>query len=308
MACDVFLVGSPYSGSTHLGALMAANFDAFYAGEVAHLPHFVERYGLYDNGLGCLPCAIDKRPCPVWTASLVSAVESAGPGGCMDVIRRLTGHSVVVDGSKWPEWLRLAVHEWPSSSVPVVVLITARSPVTWALSASAATGASLVEVVQWWRDIYVDAVRTVNRLSLPAVVVRNEDLRARPSDVLGTLAGVLGVPVPASVASPVKAHSLAGNLFVHKGYSAATYELRRSLGLPPARDNEWDAEAWASAAVRESAFELLRPRTPREAVNLVQTVFDCPGLTDIAGLLGYQVAREAVNVLDSCNPPNECLH
>src|SRR3954465_8369959 len=78
---DVFLLGSAYCGSTHLGGLLEANLDATYAGEVAHLPAFVERYRMFDVPLGCLRCSADEVSCPRWSPDVVAAVTEAGPVG-----------------------------------------------------------------------------------------------------------------------------------------------------------------------------------------------------------------------------------
>src|SRR3954467_2703063 len=84
---DVFLLGSAYCGSTHLGGLLEANLDATYAGEVAHLPAFVDRYRLFDVSLGCLRCSADDVVCPRWSPDVVSAVTQAGPVGFSSVLR-----------------------------------------------------------------------------------------------------------------------------------------------------------------------------------------------------------------------------
>src|SRR3954454_4791043 len=75
---DVFLLGSAYCGSTHLGGLLEANLDATYAGEVAHLPAFVDRYRLFDVSLGCLRCSADDVVCPRWSPDVVASVTEAG--------------------------------------------------------------------------------------------------------------------------------------------------------------------------------------------------------------------------------------
>lgn len=303
-AINLFMVGSAYSGSTYLGGLLAANFDAVYVGEMAHLPVFVERYGLYAKPLGCLTCQSDDRRCPLWTPEVVAAAELAGPGGSMDVVRAVTGSPVIIDGSKWPEWLRLAAGEGSTRSVPVVVVVVTRSPVAYALSACGATAEPASEVAKWWRDVYLDALRTVNRLSLPMVVVRNEDVRSRPEHVLETFASLLHQPAPPRLTPAVTSHTLGGNLWVHKGYSPTTFELYDTLGLSPRLENQWDAEAWRAAAEHRSVFELHRPKTEDEAVDLVHTVFDCPGLADIANLLGYEPGGEAVTLLASYGERN----
>src|SRR3954468_24855601 len=100
---DVFLLGSAYCGSTHLGGLLEANLDATYAGEVAHLPAFVDRHRLFDVPLGCLRCSAEDVVCPRWSPDVVAAVTAAGPVGFSSVLRAGEPSALVVDGSKWPE-------------------------------------------------------------------------------------------------------------------------------------------------------------------------------------------------------------
>lgn len=298
-AFDIFLVGSAYSGSTFLGGLLAANFDAVYVGETAHLPAFVERYGLYDEPLGCLLCAGESRPCPVWSEEIVGQAENAGPGGSMDVFRSAWGTPVVIDGSKAPSWLRLAVQDRPADAPPVIAIIVARSPMSYAVSASVATGAPTWEVVQWWRDTYIDGIRTVNRLQLPMLVLRNEELRQRPDAALDTIAGLVGQTRLQAPPTTRPSHSLGGNVWVQRGYSETTSRVCESFGwrlhnLFGHRQihSQWGRADWTRAAQNGSSFTLLGPKTEAEALLVVQAVMDCPGLADVANSLGYQMGSE----------------
>lgn len=288
---DVFLVGSAHSGSTFLGGLLAESLDATYVGETAHLPGFVERYRLFDQSFGCLRCASYGQDCPVWTPEIIRAAELAGPAESMSVFRRASGSSVVIDGSKWPAWLRLAMRDRPASASRVLVVIVVRSPLSFTVSAAAATGAPAWEVAQRWRDVYVDAFRTANRLRLPILVARNEDVRQRPGEIVSAIARLVGQEVvPDRPRVPV--HSLGGNLWVHRGYSEATWRLYATLGLPQSVQNNWRVADWHEASQRQSAFDIFRPKTERDALVLVQALLDCPGLTDVANLLGYEMSTE----------------
>ena len=291
-AFDVYLVGSPYSGSTFLGNLLAANLDAAYVGETAHLPGFVDRYNLFAQPLGCLKCHGEHEVCPVWTNDLIKAAESGGPTGSMGVFRRAWGLPVVIDGSKWPAWLRLAMQDRPEEAPPVLVVIVVRSPLSFAVSATAATGAPTWEVVQWWRDIYLDTLRSANRLRLPTLVLRNEDVRRHPEAAVRAVAHVVGQPFSGTKTESAPPHSLGGNLWVHLGYSDQTWRLYESLGLPHQDQKRWSSADWTMAAQQGSVFEMARPKTESEALKVVQAVLDCPGLADLANSLGYELASE----------------
>lgn len=289
---DVFLVGSQYSGTTHLGGLLAANLGAVYAGEMAHLPRFVKEYRIYDDPIGCLLCTAVDRPCPVWTTDVVAAAEDAGPAGSMDVLRRWTGSSVIVDGSKMPQWLRLATETRPEGAARAVVVVTARSPLRYVISASGSTGAPIWETAQWWRDIYVDTLRTISRRQLPMLVVHNEAVRRQPLETVAAIASLLGREAPAELHTAVPTHSIAGNLWVQQGYSARTDDLQRKLGLRGDDVASPTGEQWDAVTRRASMAEVGRPKSRRSALEMAQMVIECPGLTDVAHALGYHLAMD----------------
>lgn len=286
---DVFLVGSQYSGTTHLGGLLAANLGAAYLGEMAHLPRFVKEYELYDEPIGCLLCGDADKPCPVWTPDVIDQAEDAGPAGSMDVLRRRTHSTVVVDGSKMPQWLRAAAADRPPAAARVAVILTVRSPLRYVLSAAGATGLPAWRMAQSWRDIYWDALRTISAAGAPMLVVQNEHVRTRPLQILASIAAFIGRKPPRRLRPSAPTHSIAGNLWVQRGYSPQTGALQRKLGLR-SDENSPSSEQWAAVAARATMTELGRPKTHQAALELAQTILDCPGLSDIAHMLGYHMA------------------
>lgn len=289
---DLFLVGSTYSGSTHLGALIAANLDAAYVGEMAHLPRFMRDYRLYDEEIGCLLCSAEDRECPVWSPETVAAAEEAGPAGSMDVLRKRTGHSLVVDGSKFPEWIRQATNDRPAGAAPVAAVLCVRSPLNYVLSAAGGAGVPVWDAAHWWRDTYTDALRTLARRAIPVVIIRNEEVRARPHEMLAKIAHLVGREAPADLAPAASTHSIAGNLWVQKGYSIDTAKLHYKLGLRKDSDGGPTKEGWNEVAQKATTTERTRPRNRIDALTHAQYVLDCPGLPELAQNLGYQLAVE----------------
>jgi hypothetical protein len=294
---DLFLLGSSYCGSTHLGALLEANLDATYAGELAHLPAYVDRYALFDSPLGCLICSADNRPCPRWTPATMAAVSGAGPPGAGEALRRSnagsTATSLVVDGSKWPEWLRLSLRDRAIALPRTAAVVAARSPFGYVLSARGATGEPPWVVAAWWRDVYVDALRTLNLLGIPYVVIRNEDVRADPATAVGRIAGLVGSPPADGPVRPARpTHSLGGNVFVQNGYRHESTQLLERLGLTDVGSSSWEGPH-ADAVIEEATITAsLRPANREEALGIASQVMQVPFLTEIAQLLGYSMSVE----------------
>ncbi len=289
---DVYLVGTAYSGTTHLGGLLAANFDAFYAGELGRLPHYVDTFGLFADPVGCLRCAGAGEVCALWTERFVREIEQATPQRALSHIRERTGAQVVVEGSKLPAWLQASLNGRDPGGARVVVLLTARSPLSYAMSALGATGQPLWLALREWRDIYIDALRTATRTQLPVFVVRNEEVRRDPGTVLDRLAPLLGWPGRITAVKPAEpTHSVGGNAFVQVGFGAEGHLALTRSGLH--RDGDrYDPEAFERAERATSVGSLHHPPDADTARGWAQAAIDCPGLLDIAQLLGYEMQLE----------------
>ncbi|HET6964705.1 MAG TPA: hypothetical protein VFH58_08015 [Acidimicrobiales bacterium] len=289
---NLFLLGSAYCGSTHLGGLIAANFDAVYAGETARLPAFVESLRLYDHPASCYLCGTRGHlECPVWTEEAVHAVQAAGPVAGTAELRRRTGAPVIVDGSKFPEWLRRSSAGEPADQASVAAVLLVRSPFEYVVSATSATGQPTWVTAQWWRDVYVDGLRTVARASIPFAIIRNEDIRSHPGRALRSIGALVNQPVPDQLRPAEPTHSLGGNLWVQLGYSRDTLSYFSALGVPHDERAHTDAE-WAEVAAQKSTTAANRPSDVESALAMMQSVVDTPGLHDLAELLGYQLVRE----------------
>jgi hypothetical protein len=299
---DVYLVGTAYSGTTHLGGLLAANFGSFYAGEIGRLPHYVDTYGLFADPVGCLRCASAAQTCDVWTERFVREVEQATPQKALSHVRERTGAQIVVEGSKLPAWLQTSLNGRDPSGARVAVLLTTRSPLSYAMSAMGATGQPLWLSLREWRDIYIDALRTTTRTQLPIYVVRNEEVRRDPRTVLDRLAPLLGWQgriTEAKEAEPT--HSIGGNAFVQVGFGPEGHQALVGAGLH--RDGErYDPVAFEQAQRASSAGSLQRPKDVNTARGWAQAAIDCPGLLDIAQLLGYEMQLELERVVAQAGP------
>ncbi len=305
---DVFLLGSAYCGSTHLGGLLEANLDATYAGEVAHLPAFVDRYRLFDVPLGCLRCSADDASCPRWSPEVVSAVTEAGPVGFSSVLRSREPSALVVDGSKWPEWLRQSLRDRPTDLPTPVAVVAARSPFGYALSARGASGEPVHVVASWWRDVYIDTLRTLALFGVPFVVVRNEDVRRDPARALAQVARLAGQPEPTGPLRPARpTHSIGGNVYVQHGYREASMALLDRIGVGRYDPDVWSGARGAGMAAEASTTAAMRPTDRAEALGFTSELMQCPQLVETAQLLGYSMSLEIEQFLASCGeaPAND---
>src|SRR4051794_21899190 len=301
---DVFLLGSAYCGSTHLGGLLEANLDATYAGEVAHLPAFVHRYRLFDVSLGCLRCSADDVVCPRWSPDVVSAVTEAGPVGFSSVLRAGEPSPLVVDGSKWPEWLRQSLRDRPREFPPPVAVVAARSPFGYAMSARGASGEPAHVVAGGWRDVYIDALRTLALFGVPFVVVRNEDIRRNPAAVLAQVARLTGQPEPTGPVRPARpTHSIGGNVYVQHGYREASMALLDRIGLARYDAAVWQGARGAGMAAENSTGAAMRPNDRTEALGFASELMQCPQLVETAQLLGYSMSLEIEQFVAACDGP-----
>ncbi len=294
---DVYLVGTAYSGTTHLGGLLAANFGACYAGELGRLPHYVDTYGLFADPVGCLRCAGAGVACELWTEGFVREIEQATPQRALTHVRDRVGAPIVVEGSKLPAWLQTSLNGRDPSGARVVVLLTTRSPLSYAMSALGATGQPLWLALREWRDIYIDALRTATRTQLPIFVVRNEEVRRDPTTVLDRLAPLLGWPGRVTAVKDAEpTHSIGGNVFVQAGFGEASHRALSRAGLH--RDGDrFDPEAFERAERATSVGSLHHPPDVDTARGWAQAAIDCPGLLDIAQLLGYEMQLELERVV-----------
>ncbi|MUN35063.1 hypothetical protein [Actinomadura litoris] len=291
---SVFVVGTLFSGSTLLGRDMTTRIrSAHYVGELNNFTQ-MPGYSHKDAGQECGPCSLLGKECRHFTAALRERASYDDILGMHRHFARSLGVSVVVDGSKYVTWLRRAIEQQsadPTHRAPVNVIVTARNPIAFAISHRNRTGEPLWRGAGIWRDTYVDALRTVNTYGLPHMVVRYEDYMARPERSLERLAGFLHLPLD-SQSDTTRIHDTGGNWssFVpYVGKEQLEGYIRRLDGPGRAEAEDFIRHArayWNDEKPREDT----RWRGGLEAGE-VNAVLSTPGLTDLASVLGYNVAE-----------------
>ena len=254
--------------------------------------------------LGCLRCSADDVACPRWSPDVVAAVTDAGPVGFSSVLRTREPAALVVDGSKWPEWLRQSLRDRPRDLPPPVAVVAARSPFGYAMSARGASGEPAHVVAAWWRDVYIDALRTLALFGVPFVVVRNEDVRRDPARVLSQVARLTGQPEPSGPVRPARpTHSIGGNVYVQHGYREASMALLDRIGLARYDPAAWRGAKGADMAAEASTTAALRPAGRAEALGFASELMQCPQLVETAQLLGYSMSLEIEQFVAACDAP-----
>ncbi|OLT11986.1 hypothetical protein BJF79_04115 [Actinomadura sp. CNU-125] len=306
---SVFVLGTLFSGSTLIGRDMTTRIEkAHYVGELnnfTQLPGFSHQNG----GLICGPCSLLGKECRHFTRKLRERVTYEDIFGMHTEFARTLGASAILDGSKYVAWLRRAIAQRNADPalrrVPINVILTVRNPIAYAISHRDRTGEPLWQGAAVWRDTYVDALRTVNTHGLPHMVVRYEGYMARPERHLERLAAFLHLPLRDEPDNG-RIHDAGGNWssfvpYVGKEQLNAHIE---SLNGPARAEAEKFVEMarpyWNNEKPKADT-RWHRSLNPGE-VNTIMGVF---GLSDIASLVGYNVADLAQRALRPKQPPAE---
>ncbi|MFI0405864.1 hypothetical protein [Actinomadura sp. 3N508] len=289
---SAFVIGTLFSGSTLIGRAMTTRISgAHYVGELNNLTQFP---GLSHKtaARNCGPCSVLGKDCPHFTGKLREQVTYDDILGMHRRLARSLNASVIIDGSKYVTWLRLAIAQQqadPADRTRLNVIVTARNPIAYAISHRNRTGQALWQGASVWRDTYVDAVRTANTYGLPQLVMRYEDYMADTERSLERLSGFLNLPLNAAPDTSAL-HDTGGNWssFVpYVGKAQVEKHMERFDGAVRAEAEQFVRAArayWNDEKPREDT----RWHGSLDAAD-ANALLSTPGLTDVAGLLGYNL-------------------
>lgn len=180
-----YIVGTSYCGSTLLGNALNALPGVAYVGEVSRLPAF----GVGEAEATCWLCLARGRDCPVWSQDTIGTLGQVGASAALRELARRTGSPTIVDGSKDVRWLWASAADNPDARVIHLI----RSPFGFVDTCRQVHQYPAWAAANIWRDTVADAMRSINRLSVPAMLVRYEDLALEPEPVLTKVAAFLNV-------------------------------------------------------------------------------------------------------------------
>lgn len=277
---DVYIVAKAYSGSTLLGRDLNNHSKIFYAGELGRIPAYRKQYQYYEHDAGCMNCLIDSTECKVFSKSNIKKIGNKNPRQANELLRKITKKQVVVDGSKYVNWLNINCKD-PKYLESTRVIILVKNPIDYLYSCTLRGIGPVWAEANAWRDTYFDAIRTVNRLGLTSLVVRFEDYQNNPETVLRQLCSYLRVEYQSSMlkSSSNPLHAIGGN--------PGAYES--IVGKKALKDN--------ASKIDQKLFDInpsrVASRLKRSKISkntredYAQVLSDTPMLLDIANLLGY---------------------
>lgn len=168
----VFVIGSPFSGSTFLTHLLAEGKELPTIGEAQRFRSFSQFQHVPDHYLdGCSLCSTHATyDCPVWTQFLIDNAAGADIKLYEQVLKNCQS-DVVVDSSKEVDWLSYLIRK--NSDISPAAIIVSRSPFNF-IDSNRKRLPQFDQVwhAEGWRNIYIHSFRTLAQLSIPFVHIR----------------------------------------------------------------------------------------------------------------------------------------
>ncbi len=277
---DCYIVGTSYTGSTILGAALNSHPQMAYIGEFARIPAYQKTYGHNKFPAGCLHCLIENKECELFSEKKLTQLGSNSPSESIDYLRKRIKKPIIIDGSKYVEWLKISCKDHKRIQDVRVIILTKR-PHDYLKSCLSRDIEPLWAEANAWRDTYFDAMRTVNRLGVSSLVVHCEDYIEEPAKVLQQICAYLGVGYDKRMLEPSKAqlHAIGGNPGAYMGSfdKKVLSERANTIG-----QKEFDINP-----ARLKSKILTKLQKVRQSQKLRQIAFETPGLIDVATQLGY---------------------
>jgi hypothetical protein len=285
----IFLVGSPFCGSTVVGNILNSHPDIFHAGEVDRLRIFSRYHGVdaYLNVDGCALCGLHHGlECPVWDNLPEAPRTPEETVAVYETLAARGGKRVCVDGSKNVDWL-VSLHDHGLQDACAVML--SRNPFAFARSHHKAVGDPYWRGIEIWRNIYNHCLRALIHRGIPFIAMSHSRMLEGPEGFFSMVLKFAGLPgaVDCHRYFEVEAHAVGGNVGAFLPYSQfdkAKYFEREMLQNRPADEEELAEKSLLPASPfgrSDSAW--------MEALSLedIDAGLSIPGVGDVMSLLGY---------------------
>lgn len=277
---DVYIVAKAYSGSTLIGRDLNNHSKILYAGELGRIPKYRETYDHYEYDAGCMNCLISGTSCKIFSDENIKKIGNRHPRQANELLRKITKKPVIIDGSKYVNWLNINNEELKYSDITKVIILV-KNPIDYLHSCAVRGVGPVWKEANAWRDTYIDAIRTVNRLGLTSMVVRLENYQKNTESVLRQLCSYMNLEYQPSMLkdSTGPLHAIGGNPGAYESIVGKKLLKQRSklseqklFDINPNRISGKLKKSKLSNSLRE---------------DYAQVLCDTPMLLDIANILGY---------------------
>ncbi len=281
---SVFIVGTPYSGSTVVGEYLNNYKNTLFVGELARFETLHKNNLLYEQPSVCLSCALNNNECPIFNHKLSGKLNNVQPLAAHKIIAKATNSAVIIDGSKFVDWLRIATASKEINDVTVRAIICVKNPFSFVESCLAREENNSVPIYQLanlWRDTYFDCLRTISKNNLPFLVLRNEDF----SNGNSTLYKNILTFANSDIKRKKQLHAIGSNPGVLEGRKYSPEFLQKIE----------NSKQFSYLIHREFLKKGKIKRFKKSKLSVAQKleVLQTPGLVDLATVLGYDLLQSA---------------
>lgn len=274
----IFILGTPFCGSTLLGNALNAHPDMFFAGEIDRLSAFSRHP---DPVTSCRICGSHHdRDCSFWSREFIKALDGIDTVHARyQAIRARSPKPVLIDGSKNVDWLN-TLHD-AGINRGVGAIVCARTPFAYVRSEMGATDVSPFVAATGWRDVYTHILRSLAGRGVPTIVIRYEDFAFNPPPAIEKICNFVGRPSDDSMLRywEAPAHPLGGNDGAY-------------LRFPNFQFDTTDArESWKPDYFAQKPFggwiedKWITELTEQD----LRQIMSVPMISDVAGMLGYDL-------------------
>ena len=272
---EVYIIGTPYCGSTFLSNLLNAHPKIFSAGEISG---WFKDFTLGVDDAFCPLCATQDQHCSVFNDAFKEKILKAQRDQVIPFIRKAAGKPIIVDSSKFPSWFeyyfrykaeRYGQKSWRNrywrNQVRVVIL--SRSPMAYLASIKRRDNLGVSAAKAHWPPLYEEAMKLCEQYDVPFYLLRFETLLTQPEAAVKQLCNWLGVSYASQMLRfwEVPVHSLGGNAgaymwyksYREKGKFATTADQQRALEYADRQFSVEKTNSWRSTLKRGEIDKLI---------------------------------------------------
>lgn len=277
---DVYIVAKAYSGSTILGRDLNNHSKIFYAGELGRISDYRKKYDYYEYDAGCMNCHINGTDCKIFSNGNLKKIGKKHPRQANEYLRTITKKPIIVDGSKYVQWLNINCEDSKYlENTRVIILV--KSPLEYLYSCAVRDVGPIWQEANAWRDTYIDAIRTVNRLGLNSMVVRFDNYQRNPQTTLRQICSYVGVEYQPSIvrSSNNPLHAIGGNPGAYEPIVGKKLLKQNAIGS--------DQRLFDINPNRVNSKLKKIKITKQQTEDFSQILCDTPMLLDVANILGF---------------------